>query len=139
VVLRERLRLENADSTVIAGNAERHAQIIAAWQLAQFSRHTLAAYSRNLFDDCTWLDGHNLDLLPRRWPGSLPRCRAFMDAGGGGLHRDSFVAGRPHPVHRRPFKDGGGALRRYPAGDAVAFHHGLPGTEDPKSFFSVAE
>ena len=23
--------------------------------------------------------------------------------------------------------------------DAIAFHHDLPGTEDPKSFFSVAE
>lgn len=55
-----------AYNTVIAGNAERHAHIIAAWQLAQVSRHTLAAYTRNLMDYCTWLDGHNLDLFTVR-------------------------------------------------------------------------
>jgi integrase/recombinase XerD len=55
-----------AYNIVIAGNAERHAHIIAAWQLAQISRHTLAAYTRNLMDYCTWLDGHNLDLFTVR-------------------------------------------------------------------------
>lgn len=44
-------------------NSERHARIIAAWQLAQTSRHTLAAYTRNLMDFCAWLDGYGFDLL----------------------------------------------------------------------------
>lgn len=44
-------------------NAERHARLIAAWQLAQTSPNTLAAYRRNLADFCIWLDGHGLDLL----------------------------------------------------------------------------
>lgn len=47
-------------------NAERHAEIIAAWQLAQTSPHTLKAYTRNLIDFCSWLDSHNLDLLTVR-------------------------------------------------------------------------
>lgn len=58
--------MDLAYNTVIAGNAERHAQIIAAWQLAQVSRHTLAAYTRNLRDYCLWLDSHNLDLFTVR-------------------------------------------------------------------------
>lgn len=49
-----------------AGNAARHAHIIAAWQLAQTSRHTLSAYTRNLGAYCTWLDRVGLDLLTVR-------------------------------------------------------------------------
>ena len=49
--------------TVPTSNSERHAQIIAAWQLAQTSRHTLAAYTRNLSDYCAWLDSKGADLL----------------------------------------------------------------------------
>jgi integrase/recombinase XerD len=48
------------------GNAARHAHIIAAWQLAQTSRHTLTAYTRNLGAYCTWLDRVGLDLLTVR-------------------------------------------------------------------------
>ena len=49
--------------TVPTSNSERHARIIAAWQLAQTSRHTLAAYRRNLTDYCAWLDSKGADLL----------------------------------------------------------------------------
>ncbi|AOT04704.1 tyrosine-type recombinase/integrase [Arthrobacter sp. U41] len=55
-----------AFSTSLAGNAERHASIIAAWQLAQSSPHTLRGYTLNLLTYCTWLDGHGLDLLTVR-------------------------------------------------------------------------
>lgn len=47
-------------------NRERHASTIAAWQLAQTSRHTLAAYTRNLDGYCTWLDSMGFDLLSVR-------------------------------------------------------------------------
>ena len=50
-------------TTVHISNAERHAHIIAAWQLSQTSRHTLAAYTRNLLDYCVWLDSYGFDLL----------------------------------------------------------------------------
>ncbi|MFJ2662609.1 tyrosine-type recombinase/integrase [Arthrobacter koreensis] len=40
--------------------------IIAGWQLAQVSAHTLKAYSRNLLDYCLWLDSLNLDLFEVR-------------------------------------------------------------------------
>lgn len=55
-----------AYSTAPAGNAERHAAIIAAWQLAQSSPHTLRAYTLNLGAYCTWLDRLGLDLLTVR-------------------------------------------------------------------------
>jgi integrase/recombinase XerD len=47
-------------------NRERHAGTIAAWQVAQTSRHTLTAYTRNLVDYCTWLDAMGFDLLSVR-------------------------------------------------------------------------
>lgn len=47
-------------------NTERHAQIIAGWQLAQNSPHTLVAYTRDLLDYCIWLDGNSLDLFSVR-------------------------------------------------------------------------
>lgn len=49
-----------------ASNTERHAEIIAGWQLAQMSPHTLSAYTRNLVGFCNWLDLHSLDLLTVR-------------------------------------------------------------------------
>lgn len=52
--------------TAPGSNRERHASIIAAWQLAQSSPHTLTAYTRNLTGFCVWLDGHTLDLLTVR-------------------------------------------------------------------------
>lgn len=55
-----------AYSAAPAGNADRHASIIAAWQLAQSSPHTLRAYTLNLVTYCSWLDGHSLDLLAVR-------------------------------------------------------------------------
>jgi integrase/recombinase XerD len=53
-------------SSAPAGNAERHASIIAAWQLAQSSPHTLRGYTRNLLTYCSWLDRLGLDLLAVR-------------------------------------------------------------------------
>jgi integrase/recombinase XerD len=47
-------------------NRERHASTIAAWQVAQTSHHTLAAYTRNLANYCTWLDAMGFDLLSVR-------------------------------------------------------------------------
>ncbi|MHA7261936.1 tyrosine-type recombinase/integrase [Arthrobacter sp. TMN-37] len=47
----------------VVSNQERHARLIAGWQLAQSSPHTLRAYTRNLTDFAGWLDGHGLDLL----------------------------------------------------------------------------
>jgi site-specific recombinase XerD len=58
--------MDLAYNTAPAGNAVRHAQIIAGWQLAQTSRHTLAVYTRNLGAYCAWLDGLGLDLLAVR-------------------------------------------------------------------------
>jgi integrase/recombinase XerD len=58
--------MDLAYNTAPAGNAGRHAHIIAAWQLAQSSPHTLAAYTRNLTGYCAWLDDLNLDLLTVR-------------------------------------------------------------------------
>lgn len=49
-----------------AGNAERHAAIIAGWQLAQTSPHTLRAYTLNMLRFCHWLDQLGLDLLTVR-------------------------------------------------------------------------
>lgn len=51
-----------------APNLELHARLIAAWQLAQTSPHTLRAYSRDLAGWCAWLDGHGLDLLEVKRP-----------------------------------------------------------------------
>ncbi|KNC20339.1 hypothetical protein AC792_01235 [Arthrobacter sp. RIT-PI-e] len=39
---------------------------MAAWQLAQTSRHTLVAYTRHLNHYCTWLDAMGFDLLSVR-------------------------------------------------------------------------
>jgi site-specific recombinase XerD len=58
--------MELAYNTGPAGNAARHAEAIAGWQLAQRSRHTLAAYTRNLLAYCSWLDRLGLDLLEVR-------------------------------------------------------------------------
>jgi integrase/recombinase XerD len=55
-----------AYSSAPAGSAERHATIIAAWQLAQSSPHTLRGYTLNLVTFCRWLDRHSLDLLTVR-------------------------------------------------------------------------
>jgi integrase/recombinase XerD len=55
-----------AFSSAPAGNAERHASIIAAWQLAQSSPHTLRGYTLNLLTYCNWLDRLGLDLLTVR-------------------------------------------------------------------------
>ncbi|MCO4254529.1 tyrosine-type recombinase/integrase [Pseudarthrobacter cellobiosi] len=58
--------MDLAYNTAPASNRERHASIIAAWQLAQSSPHTLAAYTRDLAGYCAWLDDLNLDLLTVR-------------------------------------------------------------------------
>ena len=58
--------MELAYTAAPAGNAVRHARIIAAWQLAQSSPKTMALYTRNLGAFCLWLDGHSLDLLTVR-------------------------------------------------------------------------
>ncbi|XAZ30241.1 tyrosine-type recombinase/integrase [Paenarthrobacter ureafaciens] len=58
--------MDLAYNTAVSRNADRHAHIIAAWQLAQSSPHTLAAYTRNLAGYCLWLDDLNLDLLTVR-------------------------------------------------------------------------
>ena len=55
-----------AYSSAPVPNRERHASTIAAWQVAQTSRHTLVAYTRNLADYCTWLDAMGFDLLSVR-------------------------------------------------------------------------
>ena len=51
-----------------AGNQHRHAPLIAAWQLAQSSPHTLRAYTRTMADYCSWLDARGLDLLGVKRP-----------------------------------------------------------------------
>jgi integrase/recombinase XerD len=51
-----------------AGNQQRHAPLIAAWQLAQSSPHTLRAYSRGMAGYCSWLDARGLDLLSVKRP-----------------------------------------------------------------------
>lgn len=58
--------MDLAYNTAPAGNRERHASIIAAWQLAQTSHHTLVAYTRNLDGYCAWLDFMGFDLLTVR-------------------------------------------------------------------------
>lgn len=58
--------MDLAYTTVPDSNAERHAHIIAAWQLAQKSPHTLEAYTRDLGRYCSWLDLLDLDLLTVR-------------------------------------------------------------------------
>lgn len=50
----------------VTPNAVRHAHIIAAWQLAQTSRHTVTACTRNLGEYRAWLDRVGLDLLSVR-------------------------------------------------------------------------
>ena len=51
-----------------AGNQHRHGRIIAAWQLAQSSPHTLRAYTRSMAGYCSWLDARALDLLDVKRP-----------------------------------------------------------------------
>jgi integrase/recombinase XerD len=51
-----------------AGNHDRHGRIIAAWQLAQSSPHTLRAYTRSMAGYCSWLDARGLDLLGVKRP-----------------------------------------------------------------------
>jgi site-specific recombinase XerD len=51
-----------------AGNHDRHGPIIAAWQLAQSSPHTLRAYSRSMAGYCGWLDARGMDLLGVKRP-----------------------------------------------------------------------
>ena len=51
-----------------AGNQYRHAPLIAAWQLAQSSPHTLRAYTRSMAGYCAWLDARGLDLLDVKRP-----------------------------------------------------------------------
>jgi integrase/recombinase XerD len=51
-----------------AGNQQRHAPLIAAWQLAQRSPHTLRAYTRSMAGYCSWLDVRGLDLLGVKRP-----------------------------------------------------------------------
>jgi integrase/recombinase XerD len=51
-----------------AGNHDRHGRIIAAWQLAQTSPHTLRAYTRSMAGYCSWLDARGLDLLGVKRP-----------------------------------------------------------------------
>jgi integrase/recombinase XerD len=50
------------------GNSRRYGQLIAAWQLAQTSPHTLRAYSRSMAGYCSWLDARGLDLLGVKRP-----------------------------------------------------------------------
>lgn len=51
-----------------AGNQHRHGPLIAAWQLAQSSPHTLRAYSRHMAGYCGWLDTRGMDLLSVKRP-----------------------------------------------------------------------
>jgi site-specific recombinase XerD len=51
-----------------AGNHDRHGPLIAAWQLAQSSPHTLRAYTRSMAGYCSWLDARGLDLLSVKRP-----------------------------------------------------------------------
>jgi site-specific recombinase XerD len=54
--------------TTTAGNQYQHAPLIAAWQLAQSSPHTLRAYTRSMAAYCSWLDARGLDLLGVKRP-----------------------------------------------------------------------
>ncbi len=58
--------MDLAYNTAPVGNTERHANVIAGWQLAQNSPHTLTAYTRDLLRYCTWLDLLSLNLLTVR-------------------------------------------------------------------------
>jgi integrase/recombinase XerD len=51
-----------------AGNHDRHGHLIAAWQLAQSSPHTLRAYGRSMAGYCSWLDARGMDLLGVKRP-----------------------------------------------------------------------
>ncbi|MCU1516087.1 MAG: hypothetical protein JWQ75_808 [Pseudarthrobacter sp.] len=51
-----------------AGNQHRHGPLIAAWQLAQSSPHTLRAYTGSMAGYCGWLDTRGLDLLSVKRP-----------------------------------------------------------------------
>jgi integrase/recombinase XerD len=55
--------MDQGTISTTAGNQHRHGPIIAAWQLAQSSPHTLRAYTRHMAGYCSWLDTRGLDLL----------------------------------------------------------------------------
>lgn len=58
--------MDLAYTPVTEPNVDRHAEIIAAWQLAQKSTNTLVAYTRDLGRYCAWLDVQGLDLFTVR-------------------------------------------------------------------------
>jgi integrase/recombinase XerD len=60
--------MDQGTISAAAGNQHRHGRIIAAWQLAQSSPHTLRAYSRHMAGYCSWLDTRGLDLLSVKRP-----------------------------------------------------------------------
>lgn len=55
--------MDLAYTTATESNLDRHAHIVAGWQLAQNSGHTLEAYTRDLTRFCSWLDLLDMDLL----------------------------------------------------------------------------
>jgi integrase/recombinase XerD len=60
--------MDQGTISTTAGNQHRHGRIIAAWQLAQSSPHTLRAYSRSMAGYCGWLDARGMDLLGVKRP-----------------------------------------------------------------------
>jgi len=60
--------MDQRSISTAAGNQHRHAHLIAAWQLAQSSPHTLRAYTRTMAGYCSWLDARGLDLLGVKRP-----------------------------------------------------------------------
>jgi integrase/recombinase XerD len=63
-----RVAMDQGTIRTAAGNQHRHGRIIAAWQLAQSSPHTLRAYTRSMAGYCSWLDARGLDLLGVKRP-----------------------------------------------------------------------
>jgi integrase/recombinase XerD len=60
--------MDQGTISAAAGNQHRHGPLIAAWQLAQSSPHTLRAYSRSMAGYCGWLDARGMDLLGVKRP-----------------------------------------------------------------------
>jgi integrase/recombinase XerD len=60
--------MDQGTISITAGNQHRHGHLIAAWQLAQNSPHTLRAYTRHMAGYCSWLDTRGLDLLTVKRP-----------------------------------------------------------------------